>query len=308
MLLLTNCEIHVGKYPDRSFEVRTERSKVCTKTKVRIFSRMDRINWPIRASLYSHNQRPKTSLNSELDIFVSSLNAAVGRELFSNSSILFKVKLSLKNQNLRKNLCRPTYLRIEIGLRFPRSNTPFWRSSTVLDGPLMKGSENTVFAYFENEVGPGVLQSSVQQICNLQKIHTTRTESTNLRSNTPFWRSSTVLDGPLMKGSENTVYAYFENEVGPGVLQSSVQQICNPQNFTQQGQNRQIISCSWFLPLVFFQHLHLLNVAWSTPGLISFSDSLHCLIILFSECSISQSNCVFLSGYTIRYTIDQNPS
>ena len=31
MLLLTNCEVHRGKYSDRSFEVRTERSDVRTK-------------------------------------------------------------------------------------------------------------------------------------------------------------------------------------------------------------------------------------------------------------------------------------
>ena len=54
MLLLTNCEVHTGKYSDRSFEVRTER-----KTEVRIFFRMDRTNWSIRALLYSHNQRPE---------------------------------------------------------------------------------------------------------------------------------------------------------------------------------------------------------------------------------------------------------
>ena len=32
------------------------------------------------------------------------------------------------------------------------------------------------------------------------------------------------------------------------------------ENFKQQEQNRQIISCSWILPLVFFQHWCLLNV------------------------------------------------
>ena len=32
VLLLTNCEVHTGKYLDRSFEVRTER-----KAKVQIF-------------------------------------------------------------------------------------------------------------------------------------------------------------------------------------------------------------------------------------------------------------------------------
>ena len=31
MLLLTNCEVHTGKYLDRSFEVQTERSEVRTK-------------------------------------------------------------------------------------------------------------------------------------------------------------------------------------------------------------------------------------------------------------------------------------
>ena len=68
MLLLTNCEVHTGKYLDRSFEVRTERTKIektiilknevrsVRKAKVQIFSRMDRTNWSIRASLYSHNQ------------------------------------------------------------------------------------------------------------------------------------------------------------------------------------------------------------------------------------------------------------
>ena len=48
MLLLTNCEVHTGKYSDRSLDVR--------KTKVRIFSRMDRTNWSIRALLYSRKQ------------------------------------------------------------------------------------------------------------------------------------------------------------------------------------------------------------------------------------------------------------
>ena len=54
MLLLTNCEVHTGKYSDRNLDVPTERSEV--RTKVRIFSRMDRTNWSIRALLHSHNQ------------------------------------------------------------------------------------------------------------------------------------------------------------------------------------------------------------------------------------------------------------
>ena len=78
-------------------EVRSER-----KAELRIFSRMDRTNWSIRVLLYRHNQRPKTesSLNSVLNIFVSSLNAAVGREFFSSSHISFKVKRSIKKVKL----------------------------------------------------------------------------------------------------------------------------------------------------------------------------------------------------------------
>ena len=43
MLLLTNCEVHTGKYLD-------------LQARVQIFSRMDRTNWSIRALLYSHNE------------------------------------------------------------------------------------------------------------------------------------------------------------------------------------------------------------------------------------------------------------
>ena len=59
--------------------------------------------------------------------------------------------------------------------------------------------------------------------------------------------------------SENKIITHFENEVGPGVLWSSNQQTCNLQNFAQHGQNRHIISCTWFVPLVFLQHSCLSN-------------------------------------------------
>ena len=64
---------------------------------------MDQTNWSIGALLYSHNQRSK--LNSAVKIFVSSLNAAVGREFFPSSHISFKVKLSLKKVK-RERFCR----------------------------------------------------------------------------------------------------------------------------------------------------------------------------------------------------------
>ena len=47
MLLLPNCEVHTGKYLDRSFEARTE-----GKSKVQIFAYGPH-NWSIRAILYS---------------------------------------------------------------------------------------------------------------------------------------------------------------------------------------------------------------------------------------------------------------
>ena len=52
-----------------------------------------------------------------------------------------------------------------------------------LDHQVIEYSENKVIMYFETEVGPGVLQFSVQQTCNLQKFHTTRTESTHNQLN-----------------------------------------------------------------------------------------------------------------------------
>ena len=59
--------------------------------------------------------------------------------------------------------------------------------------------------------------------------------------------------------SENKIITHFENEVGPGVLWSSNQQTYNLQNFAQHRQNRHIISCTWFVPLVFLQHSCLSN-------------------------------------------------
>ena len=59
--------------------------------------------------------------------------------------------------------------------------------------------------------------------------------------------------------SENKVITRFENEVGPGVLWSSNQQTYNLQNFAQHGQNQHIISCTWFVLLVFLQHSCLSN-------------------------------------------------
>ena len=67
MLLLTNCEVHTESI----------------WTAVLMYGPNE---VAIRALLYSHNQRPKPSLDSELNIFVLSLNAAVGIESRSRFS------------------------------------------------------------------------------------------------------------------------------------------------------------------------------------------------------------------------------
>ena len=86
----------MGNIRAEVLEYRPNEVSSIRKAEVRIFSCMDRTNWSIRALLHSHSQRLKPSLNSVLNIFVSSLNAAVGREIFSSSHISFKVKLSIK--------------------------------------------------------------------------------------------------------------------------------------------------------------------------------------------------------------------
>ena len=55
----------------------------------------------------------------------------------------------------------------------------FQEKQTYYQG--IEHSENNIITYFENEVGHGVLQSSVQQTCHLQKFPTTKTESTHNR-------------------------------------------------------------------------------------------------------------------------------
>ena len=137
MLLLIICEVHTGKYSDRSFEVRAER----TKNKIRIFFCMDRTNWPIRDLLYSHSQTAKTKgfpkfRTEHICVF---LECSCWKEFFFNSPNLFPVPLTFfqflylicigfhsKSQNLRRNFCCPF-------CSISRSKTPFWRPSTALD-------------------------------------------------------------------------------------------------------------------------------------------------------------------------------
>ena len=120
------------------------------KAKVQIFSRMDRTNWSIRALLYSHNQHLGFTLDKMIldwiivTIYTSKSFSSIFIWILSQ---YFPIPLShlnrnfrSKNQNLlKKSLssilfvywCRPSIF---------RSNTPFWRSNTALDVPLIHQS------------------------------------------------------------------------------------------------------------------------------------------------------------------------
>ena len=124
--------------------VSTERSASFSphfKTAVQIFSSIDGINWSMRTLLYSHNQRAKTrpSLYLGLNISVSSLNAAVRREIFSNCSIVFKIKFSFKKNN---KICVKILV---VGLRFTIQYA-FWRSNAAFNGPLIRKSNRLFLA------------------------------------------------------------------------------------------------------------------------------------------------------------------
>ena len=75
----------------------------------------------------------------------------------------------------------------------------------------------------------------------------------------------------------------LEKEVGPGVLQFSIQQALPCKNSKQQEQNSNS-------PKPTFCTFHILAAGmfmdWSTPGPISFSNDPDRVITLFSECSI----------------------
>ena len=56
IFLLTNREVHTGNIWTAVLKYGPNEVGSVRKTKVRIFSRMDRTNWSIRVLLYSHNQ------------------------------------------------------------------------------------------------------------------------------------------------------------------------------------------------------------------------------------------------------------
>ena len=91
----------------------------------------------------------------------------------------------------------------------------------------------------------------------------------------------------VIEHSIDKIIRCSENEVEPGVIHSSVQQIHSLQEFLiTLGQNGKILSGLWFLLSAFCNILVHWILSWSTPGTISFSDSPNCLIVSVLECSI----------------------
>ena len=139
---MTNCGVHTGNIRIPVLNHGPNKVGSVRKTKVRIFARMDRINWLIRALLYSHNQRSKPSLNSEPNKFVSSLKAAIGREIFSSSSISFKVKLSFKKLKLAKKFLSSI-------LFVYRGSSSISLSNTALNGPFNNRSNRAFLSGYK---------------------------------------------------------------------------------------------------------------------------------------------------------------
>ena len=96
------------------------------------------------------------------------------------------------------------------------------------------------------------------------------------------------------QSTENKTVSYFENEVGPDQECSSPvfnkHTICK--NFTQPGQNRQIISCAWFSGFFILQHSCLLN-ARPEYYILIFANTIICNIPYFTQ------NPITLSGLAV---------
>ena len=120
------------------------------KAKVQIFSRMDRTNWSIRALLYSHNQHLRFILDKMILNWIvmtiyasnslSSIFTRIFRNIFKFLWLIWRKAFIQKTKTcLKKSLwsilfvywCKPSIF---------RSNTPFWRSNTAFDGPLINKS------------------------------------------------------------------------------------------------------------------------------------------------------------------------
>ena len=126
------------------------------KAKVQIFSRMDRTNWSIRALLHSHNQHSGFILDKMILNWIimtiyasnsfSTIFIRILPEYFPIPLSDLKRSFHSKNENvIKKSLwsilfvywCRPSIF---------RSNTPFWRSNTALNGPLINQSNRLILS------------------------------------------------------------------------------------------------------------------------------------------------------------------
>ena len=150
-LLLTNCEVHAGKYLDWSFEVRTKRSEIRSKSWGPHIFQHGPHNWSISALLYSHNQRPKT----EAFFKFSTEHTCVFLECSCWKGNFFQFPYLIKSKTCVKIFVIPFDFVYWRRSSISRSNTLFSRSNTALDGPLINQSNRVVLSSYTVKLRPG---------------------------------------------------------------------------------------------------------------------------------------------------------
>ena len=120
------------------------------KAEVRIFSRMDRTNWSIKAFLYSHNQRSKTEAFSKFSIehICVLLECSCWKGNFFQFPSHLNKTFNKKSKTCVKIFVIPFVFVYRRSSLISRSNTPFWRSNTALDGPLVNQSNRVVISSY----------------------------------------------------------------------------------------------------------------------------------------------------------------
>ena len=123
---------------------------------------MDRTNWSIRALLYSHNQHKGLILGKMILDWMtrtvytsnsfSSISVRTLPEYFPIHRSHFKKSFPSENHNLLKNLCRSFIFVDWSRPSIFQSNTPFWRSNTALDGPLINQSNHLFLSGWSDRI------------------------------------------------------------------------------------------------------------------------------------------------------------
>ena len=145
------------------------------KAKVQIFSHMERTNWSIRALLYSHNQHLGFTVDKMILYWItmtiytsnsfSSIFIRILPEYFPIPLSHLKRSFHSKNQNLLKKSISSILFVIWCRSSIFWSNTPFWRSNTALDGPLINQSNCLYFIWLYNDNTKLTLNWKVEACC-----------------------------------------------------------------------------------------------------------------------------------------------